>query len=245
MGDTSKRPWKNKGRKKADRIGTAAAAADKMDQNASHSNSNFSERTDDQGQLIFKHCDSLFNGTLSTRSGSLPFNSSLPSKGDRISGFSTDPEDERKHAEDYYDNWGRSALSQLLVQVNEKLADKDTISGGEQEIELSPRSACALFYEYSSMEEQARQQLPVLSAFLSRALEASRANNNIASMLCLKTTHQELCQLESELFAHFSRADFDAASPINLRSCILSKHLHPTYVRMLVLNLRNLLAHPA
>ncbi|BHF72147.1 hypothetical protein SprV_0401521100 [Sparganum proliferum] len=237
--DTEKRPWKRKDRKGTDRVGTATA---KLDQNSSHSTSNFSERTEDQGQLIFKNCESLLNGTLSTRSGSLPFNYS---KRGHISSFSTGPEDEQDELEDEYDNWSKSAVSQLLVQVTEQLADQDNDASGEQEIQLSPRSACALFDEYSSIEEQERQQLPVFSTLLTRALEAGRTNSNIAPVLCLKATHNELCQLESELFAHFARADYDTTSPINLRSCIHSKHLHPTYARMLLLNLRKLLSHPA
>ena len=134
------------------------------------------------------------------------------------------------------DGYQNSAISQLLVQITDLLANSpnDDLA---LELRFSPSARQTLENELRQLtEEEQTRQLPMLS----RILQLSPSNSSIL------TNKQELLMLEGEIFAYLDnhKEDLQLDPFLTLQRCLATKRVRPPYNRFLQLHLRSFLQHP-
>ncbi|KAM3171647.1 hypothetical protein ACTXT7_016194 [Hymenolepis weldensis] len=136
------------------------------------------------------------------------------------------------------DGYDHTAMSQLLVQVTDLLANSQNEDMSLQ-LRFSPNTQQNLEREMRQISEQEQaRQLPTLKDIL-------RIGSSSRKPLSINT--QGLYRLESELFAFISgqRDEQDLDPLVTLHRCLASRWVKPPYNRFLQLHLRSLLQHPA
>nr|CDS32416.2 stAR lipid transfer protein 9 [Hymenolepis microstoma] len=135
------------------------------------------------------------------------------------------------------DGYDHTAMSQLLVQVTDLLANPQNEEMSLQ-LRLSPDIQKTLEREMCQIpEKEQSRQLPTLKEIL----QVSSTSRKFHS-----TNTQELQRLESELFTFLSeqRGEKDLDRLVTLHSCLSSRKVKPPYNRLLQLHLQSLLQHP-
>ncbi|VDM33302.1 unnamed protein product, partial [Hydatigera taeniaeformis] len=135
------------------------------------------------------------------------------------------------------DGYEHTAISQLLLQVTDLLANT-TREDVDLKLQFSPYTRQSLEAELNhlSVHDQ-MQRLPTLKALLLQTTSPQAP---------LSTNREELCQLESELFAFLANnKDEQELDPlVKLHRCLASRRIQPPYNRFLQLHLQSLLQHP-
>ncbi|KAM7535863.1 hypothetical protein Aperf_G00000101162 [Anoplocephala perfoliata] len=135
------------------------------------------------------------------------------------------------------DGYDRTAMSQLLVQVTDLLANPENEDMSLQ-LRFSPNTRQSLEMEMRQLSAQEQErQLPTLKEILQ--VNSSRK--------CHSTNTQELNKLEKELFAFLAgqKEEQDLDPLVTLHRCLASRRVKPPYNRFLQLHLRSLLQHPS